>query len=47
MATRGDQEGRLRGVGMMAKRFEVVSRLGKRAGRVVYGKLYVVGFGSW
>ena len=36
--TRCDQEGRIRGAGMVGKRVEVVTRSGRRAGRVVSGK---------
>ena len=35
--TRCGQEGAIRGTGMMGKRVEVVTRSGRRAGRVVYG----------
>ena len=35
---RCDQEGGIRGTGMVGKRVEVVTRSGRRAGRVVYGK---------
>ena len=36
--TRSDQEGGVRGTGKVGKRVEVVTRSGRRAGRVVYGK---------
>ena len=36
--TRCDQEDGIRGTGMVGKRVEVVTRSGRRAGRVVYGK---------
>ena len=36
--TRSDQEGGVRGTGMVGKRVEVDIRSGRRAGRVVYGK---------
>ena len=36
--TRNDQEGGIRGTGMVGRRVEVVTRSGRRAGRVVYGK---------
>ena len=36
--TRCDQEGGIRGTGMVGKRVEVVTRSGRKAGRVVYGK---------
>ena len=36
--TRRDLEGGIRGTGMVGKRVEVVTRSGRRAGRVVYGK---------
>ena len=36
--TRSDQEGGVRGTGIVGKRVEVVTRSGRRAGRVVYGK---------
>ena len=36
--TRRDLEGGIRGTGMVGKRVEVITRSGRRAGRVVYGK---------
>ena len=36
--TRSDQEGGVRGTSMVGRRVEVVTRSGRRAGRVVYGK---------
>ena len=36
--TRCDREGGIRGTGMVGKKVEVVTRLGRRAGRVMYGK---------
>ena len=36
--TRCDQEGGIRGTAMVGRRVEVVTRSGRRAGRVVYGK---------
>ena len=36
--TRHDQEGGIRGTDMVGRRVEVVTRPGRRAGRVVYGK---------
>ena len=38
LGTRRDQEGGIRGTGMVGRRVEVVAGSGKRAGRVVYGK---------
>ena len=35
---RCDQEGEIRGTGMVGRKVEVVTRLGRRAGRVVYSK---------
>ena len=35
---RSDQKGGIRGTGMVGKRVEVVTRFGRRAGRVVYDK---------
>ena len=35
--TRCNQEGRIRGAGMVGKRVEVLTRSGRRAGCVVYG----------
>ena len=35
---RGDQEGGIRGTGIVRKRVEVVTRFGRRVGRVVYDK---------
>ena len=36
--TRSDREGGIRGIGMVGKRVEVVTRSGKRAGHVVHGR---------
>ena len=36
--TRRDLEGGIRGTGMVGKRVEVITRSGRRVGRVVYGK---------
>ena len=36
--TRCDQEGGIKGTGIVERKVEVVTRLERRAGRVVYGK---------
>ena len=38
LGTRSDQEGGVRGTSMVGRRVEVVTRSGRRAGRVVFGK---------
>ena len=38
LSTRNGQEGGIRGTSMVRKRVEVVTRSGRRAGRVAYGK---------
>ena len=38
LGTRSNQEGGIRGASMVGRRVEVVTRSGRRAGRVVYGK---------